>query len=75
MSDGDIELRICFSFNTACSPSKEVQSLDKRTIVFFFVVVVFFTLYGHDGHLGRVKWIFNTCIVHHPIDASYKIWL
>ena len=55
MSDGDIELRIRFSFNTACSPRGAIanmgvkKSLDKRTIVRVF------TLYGHDGHLGQVK--------------------
>ena len=31
---------------------------------------IFFSLYGHGGHLDQVKWIFNTCIVHLPIDAS-----
>ena len=69
MSDGDIELRIRFAFNTACSPmgaiaNMRVQSLDERTIVGGF------TLYGHDGHLGQVKWIFNTCIT-----PSYRCFI
>ena len=68
MSDGDIALRIRFSFNTACSPMGAVANMRVRKVGVF-------TLYGHDGHLGQVKWILILVLVHLPIDASYKIWL
>ena len=68
MSDGDIELRIRFSFNTACSPRGAVANMRVRKVGGF-------TLYGHDGHLGQVKWILILVLVHLPIDVSYKIWL
>ena len=39
MSDGDIELRIRFSFNTACSPMGAVVNMRVRKVGGFFYII------------------------------------